>query len=269
MQPNSTDTTVQTTQTSLNILMIIRDQDGARLREVAESVGVAKSTAHKHLTTLERNGYLRKQGETYHIGLKFLHYGEYARERWPGLNLIKDAVADLADRTEEDIDFVVEDNGRITTIEESYHPWVKYDDRADETSSEAYRANIGDYYHMHATAAGLAILAEYPTERVKAILNRWGLPARTDYTITDQATLFEILDEIRERGYAVNNQGYTEGMRSLGKAVHAPDGSVLGALSISGPTYRLDGSVLKEELPSALEEVVASLEADLVEQAST
>ncbi|MFB6207275.1 MAG: IclR family transcriptional regulator [Haloglomus sp.] len=258
-----TEGTVQTTQTSLDILMAIRDRDGARLREVADQVGVAKSTAYKHLTTLERNGYLRKNGETYHIGLKFLHYGEYARKRWPGFSHIKDAVAELAERTEEDIDFVVEDHGRITTIEESYHPWVKYDDRSEEAPSDGYRANIGDYYHMHSTAAGLAILAEHSTDRVREIINRWGLPARTEHTITEQATLFEVLDRVRERGYAVNDQGYTEGMRSLGKAVEAPDGTVLGAFSVSGPTYRLDGAVLEREIPTALQEVVASLEADL------
>lgn len=263
MPPDNTDVTVKTTLTSLDILRTIREREGARLREVAEQVEVAKSTAYKHLTTLERSGYLRKEGDTYHIGIKFLHYGEYARGRWPGSSRIKKAVAELAERTEEDIDFVVEDNGRVTTIEESYHPWVKYDDRSPNSSSDGYRANIGDHYHMHSTAVGLAILAEYSTDRVRRIIDRWGLPARTEHTITDRAALFEELDRVRERGYSINDQGYTEGMRSIGMAVEAPDGSVLGAFSVSGPTYRLDGGVLEQEIPATLREVVASLEADL------
>ncbi|MEA5406232.1 IclR family transcriptional regulator C-terminal domain-containing protein [Haloarculaceae archaeon H-GB2-1] len=118
---------------------------------------------------------------------------------------------------------------------------------------------------MHSTASGLAILAAYPTARVEEIINQWGLPAKTDYTITSQAELFTELDRIRDQGYAVDDQGYTEGMRSIGKAVHAPDGSVLGALSVSGPTYRVDGAVLEREIPETLLDVVETLERRLVE----
>ncbi|MEA5406233.1 helix-turn-helix domain-containing protein [Haloarculaceae archaeon H-GB2-1] len=120
--------TVKTTQTSLDILATIRDLDGARLMEIADELGVAKSTAHKHLATLEKNGYLLKEGDTYHIGLKFLNFGEYARNRWPGFDLITDAVAELTERTDEECDFVAEDHGRVTTIAESYHRWVKYEE---------------------------------------------------------------------------------------------------------------------------------------------
>ncbi|MDG5777216.1 IclR family transcriptional regulator [Haloarculaceae archaeon H-GB11] len=257
--------TVKTTQTSLDILATIRDLDGARLMEIADELGVAKSTAHKHLATLEKNGYLLKEGDTYHIGLKFLNFGEYARNRWPGFDLITDAVAELTERTDEECDFVAEDHGRVTTIAESYHRWVKYEESNPGNSSKEYRAYIGSYYHMHSTASGLAILAAYPTARVEEIINQWGLPAKTDYTITSQAELFTELDRIRDQGYAVDDQGYTEGMRSIGKAVHAPDGSVLGALSVSGPTYRVDGAVLEREIPETLLDVVETLERRLVE----
>ncbi|MFB6183369.1 MAG: IclR family transcriptional regulator [Haloarculaceae archaeon] len=266
MGTNQGSATVKTTQTSLDILETIRDLDGARLVEVADELDVAKSTAHKHLTTLEKNGYLLKEGDTYHIGLRFLNFGEYARERWPGFEYIKEAVAELTGRTDEECDFVAEDHGRITTIVESYHKWVKYEGSGESSRTKEYRARIGSYYYMHSTASGLAILAAYPTARVEQIVNQWGLPARTDYTITSQEELFRELDRIRERGYAVDDQGYTEGMRSIGKEVRAPDGSVLGALSVSGPTYRVDGAVLEREIPEALDEVVESLEATLARE---
>lgn len=266
MTTNESSSTVKTTQTSLNMLETIRDLGGARLVEVADELGIAKSTAHKHLTTLERNGYLIKEGNIYHIGLRFLTFGEYARERWPGFKFIKNAVAELTQRTDEECDFVAEDHGRITTIAESYHKWVKYDESNTGPQTKEYRARIGSYYYMHSTASGLAILAAYPTARVEEIINQWGLPERTEYTITSQAELFEELERIRQRGYAVDDQGYTEGMRSIGKAVRAPDGTVLGALSVSGPTYRVDGAVLEREIPETLVDVVESLESTLTHE---
>ena len=254
---------VETTQTSLEIIDFIQERDGASLADVTAGLGLAKSTAYKHLMTLADNGYLIKEGDRYHIGLKFLNLGEYARSRWSGFEHIEEAVSELADRTEEEVDFVAEDNGRVTTICESYHKWVKYGDRND---SKRYRADIGTYYHMHATASGLAILATYPTERVEAVLDEWGLPARTEQTITSRDALFEELDRIDDRGYAIDDEYYTEGLRSVGKAVTSPDGAVLGALSVSGPRYRFDGTVLEAEIPRVLSDVVSSLETELVER---
>lgn len=255
--------TVATTQLSLDILDTVLRLNGARLSDIVDELDVAKSTAHKHLTTLLDKGYLTKNDDTYRIGLKFLHFGEHARTRWPGFPHIKEAVAELTERTEEECDFVAPDRGQIITIAESYHKWVKYGGQGSEESSKEYRAHTGSYYHMHATASGLAILATYSRERVKDIIDRWGLPARTEHTITTREELFDELETIRERGYAIDDQGYTEGMRSVGKAVHGPRGNVIGALSVSGPTYRVDGTVLEREVPNALVDVVTELEENI------
>lgn len=254
---------LRTTQTSFDVLTAVRNREGARLMEVADALDLAKSTAYKHLETLERNGFLRKRGETYYLGTKFLQYGESVRLRWPGFDRITDAVSELTERTGEEIDFVVEDRGQVVTIEESYHPSVKYNDHHGTAEPDTYRARIGDNYHMHTTAAGLAILAEYDPTRVHEIVDRRGLPARTRHTITSRPELFDTLESVAERGYSINDEGYTDGMRSIGKALHAPDGSVLGAFSVAGPSYRIDGAVLEDELPSVLREVVAAAERDL------
>ncbi|MFD1600125.1 IclR family transcriptional regulator [Halobellus rarus] len=257
---------VKTTQTSLEMLSTIREIGGARTNEIVEAHDVAKSTAHKHLTTLERAGYLRKVGERYYIGYKFLNLGEYAREQWSWFSAVKAAVEELAERTEEECDFVVDDHGRVITVVESYHKWAKY---GSDDGTKRYRANIGTYYPMHATGSGLAILASYPRDRVEAIVDDTGLPAVTEQTITSRAELFEELDRVDERGYAIGDRYYTDGLRSVGKVVTGADGTAVGALSVSGPTYRIDGSVLDTEIPRALEDVADSLESELADASRT
>ena len=252
--------TVTTTRTSLDIISTVRELDGARVSDIVGAHDLAKSTAHKHLTTLERAGFLTKSGAVYHIGFRFLNLGEYARERWYWFSAVKAAVEELAERTEEECDFVVDDHGRVITVAESYHKWAKYGSR---DGSKRYRANIGTYYPMHATGSGLAILSTYPRERVAAVLDKWGLPALTEHTITAREDLFAELDRTNERGYSVGDRYYTEGLRSVGRPVTVPDGTVVGALSVSGPTYRIDGAVLDREVPRALEAVVDELEAEL------
>jgi DNA-binding IclR family transcriptional regulator len=254
---------VKTTRKSLRVIEALQELDGGRVTEVADHVGMAKSTAHKHLTTLERSGYLDKDGDTYHVGLRFLNLGEYARSRWPAADLIKESISELSRRTDEEIDFVAEDHGRVLTVFESYHKWVKYDRGDREGDGTRYRAQIGTYYYSHATASGKAILTEYFRERVERIIDQWGLPPKTENTITDREALFEELERIDRRGYAIDDEEYTHGLRSVGEAVTDPAGDVLGALSVSGPAYRVNGSVLDEEIPRALSEVVADLEADI------
>jgi len=200
MTDSDTEYEVETTQLSLDILDIVSGRDGARLRDVVEKLGVAKSTAHKHLTTLRKNGFLTKRGDVYYVGLKFLNFGEQARSQWTEYQYIEETIGDLTARTEEECDFVAPDRGRVITIAESYHKWVKHRERAGADVSKEYRARIGSYYCMHATASGLAILATYSPSRVEEIIDRWGLPARTEHTIT---TREELYDELGGEGFAV------------------------------------------------------------------
>lgn len=246
---------IKTTGTSFDVIEVIQDLDGARTTEVAAELDVAKSTAHKHLKTLERRGYLTNVAGEYRIGLRFLNLGEYARTRWPCYSLIQEAVADLGDSTEEDVDFCVEENGRVYTLCESYHKWEKYHE-----SQAGYRVDLGDCYYMHSVASGKAILATFSADEVRQVVDRWGLPALTDNTITDVDALFAELDQVRERGYALADEEYVEGLRTVSSAVAPSNGPVLGALSVSGPAYRMTGAVLHDEIVGVLDEVVGSLE---------
>ncbi|RLM48441.1 IclR family transcriptional regulator, partial [Halobellus sp. Atlit-31R] len=115
-------------------------------------------------------------------------------------------------------------------------------------------------YHQHNSSVSKANLAGFPDTSVNEILDRWGLPAETEYTITDRDALMEDIERTSERGYSVNDQEAVEGLRSVGVPVTAPHGGVLGALDISGPLYRLPPN---EELASMLQDVVEELESEL------
>lgn len=251
--------TLQTTTTSLEIIDAIQREEGATIAELADELSLAVSTIYKHVATLESNGYLEKKDGTYHIGLRFLNLGEYARDRIPHRQAIDEAVQELTEETEEEVDFIVEDHGRIITVSESYHKWVKY----GQGRSNQYRARTGTYYYMHATASGKAILAEYPRDRVESIIDTWGLPQRTESTILTEAELFEELKRTRERGYALDDEEFTDGLRSVGMSITQPDGTVVGAVSVSGPSYRLTGEIIQTTIPTAIESTVDKLEAEL------
>lgn len=252
---------VKTTVRSLEIIDFIQKRDGCSLATLVDELGLAKSTVYKHLCTLENHGYLVKEDGTYHIGLKFHHRGEYARLRKRGYRLAGRTVHELAERTNEEVDFVVENDGRVITIHESYHPSHTYHD--DHGFSAEDLSQTGTYYRMHYTAAGKALLSQSDTDRVESIIERWGLPKRTERTITTRPELYEELERIRERGYAIADEEYAAGLRAVGVAVKNPDGSLLGGLSMSVPTYRRESETFEEEASQLIREAAADLEDEL------
>jgi DNA-binding IclR family transcriptional regulator len=98
---------------------------------------------------------------------------------------------------------------------------------------------MGDWVYMHTTSAGKAMLAHYPQERVDEIIDQHGLESQTENTITTRDELYEVLERVRERGYAFNRAERRDGLQAIGAPVLAPDDRVLGGLSVTGPVRRM------------------------------
>lgn len=232
---------VQTTRTAFEILERIRDNGGMGISELARDLGLAKSTIHRHLSTLYDEGYVIKEGNAYSLSLQFLDFGESARTRNPAYPMAGEKVKELADETEERVQFMVEEHGSAVYV------YREVGERAVQTDP-----GIGKRIPLHATAAGKAILAYSPREKVAEILTTQGLVSLTDATITRKEELQNQLEEIRSQGYGFNKQENVTGLHAVGVPVIGPDGEVIGALSVSGPSHRLTGERLTEELPRLL-----------------
>lgn len=243
--------TRKTTETSLAIVDAVNELDGATLSELAAYIGLATSTLYTHLNTLEAAELVTNVDGEYHLGLKLFHLGENARARDDRYRLGKQAATELANRVTEEVNFSVEENGRSIVLFEG--------------ANTAHRGEfqVGRFFYMHSSASGKAMLAAYPEERVREIIDTWGLPEHTSNTITDREALLAELSQVADQGYAVNRQEEIDGMRAVAIAVTEPDGSVFGTLDISGPSYRLPSD---EEIVSQLRPTVDSLEASLREQ---
>jgi DNA-binding IclR family transcriptional regulator len=232
---------VKTTKTIFAIIEFLQEADGATLTEIAEETGLGKSTVHNHLSTLQYMGYVVAEDEQYYPGLRFLQIGTYLRTRKDEYDIIKSKVDDLAADTGERAQFIISENGLGTCL------YTASGHNAVRTEPQ-----VGSQLYLHSSAAGKAILSKLPDADVGAVIDRWGLPAVTDQTITDREALDAELAEIRERGYSFNREENLAGLRAVGVPLLDPNGSVIGALSIMGPTHRMNGDRFTEELPEVL-----------------
>jgi IclR family acetate operon transcriptional repressor len=231
-------TTVRATETSFRILDALRALDGAGVTELASYLELPKSTVHNHLQTLRRSEYVTKQGPEYDVGLRFLQLGEYARDRRQVATIGPPEIEKLAAETREMANLLVEEHGRGVFLY-----------RAKGADAVHMDTHAGKRVHLHTTGFGKSILAHLPKERVEAIFERHGLPRVTPNTITDREQLMDELGEIREQGYAYDDEERLEGLRCIAAPI-VVDSDVLGAVSVSGPKSRMSGKWYTEELPA-------------------
>jgi len=131
---------------------------------------------------------------------------------------------------------------------------------------------VGNRTPLHATGAGKALLANLPAARRDALLERLDLRGYTARTIVDRAVLRRTLDEVREKGYALDDEEYDEGVRCVAVAVvgapgkEAAAGSRIAALSISAPASRMTRQRCAELAP-VLRRAAAELANALRDQA--
>lgn len=229
---------VQSVRTAMKILGFLEEQEGAGVTEVAGHLGLNKGTVHTQLATLREQGFVAKQGDDYHLGLRFLELGENAKKRLSIPEVAKRELDGLAEETDTRTQLVVEENGMVICVYLARGPHAILPP-----------TDVGYREHLHCIASGKALMAHLPEERVESILSKRGLPSKTEATITDEDALFEELERIRERGYALNDEEKLRGLRAVGAPVIGQDGTPLGAISISDTTRNMPDERFREEMP--------------------
>ena len=101
-----------------------------------------------------------------------------------------------------------------------------------------------------------------PKDTLTSIIELHGLPALTPNTITDEASLLQELDKVREQGYAIDDVENEEGIRCVGAPVFGYEGEPVAALSLSGPAFRMTSERV-EELSEAVRMTAARISREL------
>lgn len=237
MSENSTP--VKATKVTFEIIDFLRKRNGAGVSEIADHLEKPTSTIHDHLRTLETEEYLIKDDSEYRIGARFLELGEQARSRMKVYHLARPEVDELATKTGNHSNIMIEEHGRGVFLY-----------KAKGENAVRLDTHAGMRVYLQTTALGKSILAFRPLDEVETILDRHGLPQITENSITSRDQLLKELDQIRERGYAIDDEERVQGMRCVAAPITTSEGKAVAAISVSGPKSRLQGEYLEETLPN-------------------
>src|SRR3989440_2931987 len=221
--------------------------------EISELVDIPKPRVHTMLRTLERHGLVEQEveGGKYALGPAVLQLGN-AYLDGSELRARSAAWADpLARQTGESVWVGVLSGHNVVVVHHAFRP----DDLVQILE-------VGAAVPWHACALGHAIVACLNDDRQKRLLSG---PAErlTGRTVTDPETLRQVLETVRERGYAVEDQEATLGDAGLAAPVFDWTGRAVGALGVVGPAERLFASGQERRLADAVRSTARALSRDL------
>jgi IclR family KDG regulon transcriptional repressor len=210
--------------------------------DLARKLGVAKSTVHRLAQTLVADGMLEQnpENERYRLGIALFGLGSLVRRR---MNLSSEARQDLfalRNLTGETVQLAILDGADIMFV---YN--------LESTQTIRVNSDIGVRKPAFCTASGRAILAFQSEERVRDVLTV-ELVKRAPKTETDPARLARLLTEVRQRGYATEDEESEAGMRAVAAPVRGAGAVVVGSVSVAGPVQRLSKEVLARFAPAVI-----------------
>lgn len=244
--------TLQTTTTSIEVLELLEELDGARVTELADRMDTPKSTIHGHLATLRSKQFVLKRGDIYYLGPELLRLGNQVRTRKEEYVLAREYTERIYEEVGFRSIFATEMGGRAVFLH-----------TASGNKMGWAHERLGNRLYLHDTAIGKAMLAELPQRRVEQILDEWGLPRETEHTITDREALFAELETVREQGYASNHEENLRDLHGVGVAATERSGNVIGGFSITGPKHSFTKESRERQLADAVTEIVNEYELEL------
>jgi IclR family acetate operon transcriptional repressor len=221
---------VNAIEKTLSMMEAIAASDaGSSLAALSARVGVPKPTAHRILQVLAEGSYVVTDGKgSYHAGPALVALAGNVFGALELTRMARDAVLDLRGKTGHTVHLAVRNGDRAI-----------YVDKAEADRPFQMVSRVGMSIPLHCTSIGKAILAQLPQAETRSLLSSAGLEHRTTHTLTSIEEVLADLENVRERGYSIDDEENELGVRCVGAAIYSSLGDVVGAVSISALTFLL------------------------------
>lgn len=220
--------TLASVDNALRILHLLRRNGPLRLAEIAEGLGVGSSTAHRLVSTLREQRFVRQEapGKRYELGPAMLFTA--------GTSAVEHCVA-TATPVMAKLRDAVEETVHLSSLRGTD---VIFLASAESNRLVRVTTRVGRHPKAHATAAGKVLLAELDEDRFLELYPDEHLEPLTPHTHTGRTRLRDELLQVRAEGYARNLGESEPDMYTVAVPLHRPDGGVICALAISTPHSR-------------------------------
>ncbi|MCW0507106.1 MULTISPECIES: DNA-binding transcriptional regulator KdgR [Aeromonas] len=235
------------------ILQALSEQKDIGVTELSQRIMMSKSTVYRFLQTMKTLGYVNQEGETdkYTLSLKLFELGGRALEHQDLIQIADVQMHRLGKLTKETL--------HLGALDENS---VVYLHKIDSEYNLRMYSRIGRRCPLYSTALGKVMMAWLPEEEVRSMLTGVTFERFTEHTLANVDALLAELAQVREQGYAEDNEENENGLRCFGVPIYNRMGRIITGLSLSLPIVRFEESK-RAELVSLLHEAAARISAEL------
>lgn len=222
--------------------------------QLASTMSLNKTTVYRLLTAMEKFQLVEQNpdNERYRLGLRLHELGTRALESRTLQHEAHSFLLEISRRSHETVSLAVPSPGAIVCLDRVNSPHTIITTRTE----------VGARFPAHCTAVGKAVLAHLPESDIDAILRNTGMQRFTPATLTRVNELKENLRQVRERGYAIDDQELERGLSGVAAPVRTAKNRVIAGLGIAGPTLRFRGTELRDKI-ALVKEMAARLSVSL------
>jgi len=217
------------------LVYVVENPRKLSLNQMADALGMNKTTLFRFLSTLESIEILAKRGDIYVPGIKLFQMGS----KVPVKQLIVDKTHPVLQRLTSEVNETV-NMGQLSGSR------VLYLDKVESSRSLQIHTRIGGFTELHCSALGKCILSILPEELKDTTISALTFDTRTPHTIRDQAVLREHIEKIRIDGYATDCEELEEGLHCVAVPLLIDSFSFYGAISFSGPSARFTDKLMAD-----------------------
>ena len=236
--PRKTTTPIQSLDRGIQLLLAIGSAGRpVSLGELTELLEIDRSSVYRLANTLKMRGLLSQSEETkaYTLGPAVWKLASQMRQSNPLLQVAREHVVALAKQTGETAHLAAREADRVVFLD-----YV--------LSSQIVGVSVGSsrVEPLHCTSLGKALLVDFNAAELHDLLGDGRLRRYTPKTITSVRELAAECEQVRQRGFAVDDVEFREGVRCIAASVRDFDGHVVAAIGISAPSNRLTKGRLNE-----------------------
>ena len=229
--------TVRALERGLQVLDYVATTDSGTLSEIARATSLVPSTAYRILETLAGKGYVTylPQAGVYQLGLRVYELGNSLSTYDRLKQAARPQMKRLVRETTEGVNLAVLDRKEVVYIQHE-----------EGTGMMRMFTREGGRAPPYCTGVGKCLLAWLPEDAWPDHLPESPFASFTPYTITDRDAFYQELRQVRAAGMAMDKEEREEGVTCVTVPVWGDGGNVVAALSVSGPTTRMERQDLPE-----------------------
>ena len=211
--------------------------------EISREIGLHKSTVFRLLNTLALSGYVKQNPKSgkYSLGIHLVQLGMSVLNQIDLRRVARPYLEELLHTCGEAVHPGILDQGEVIYI-----------DKIDVERPLTMGSRIGGKSPGYCTGLGKVLMAYLPEPELQLLVAKGEFYRFTANTIVEPNQLLEHLARIREQGYALDDEEHEMGIRCLAVPIKNHQGTVVAAISISGPTLRMTREKLDQITPPVI-----------------